>query len=175
MMRYLLPVCVFLILVAFLAIGLYRDPSLVPSPLINKPAPDFTLPQLQNPFRKLSERDLTGKVSLVNVWASWCGACYQEHPVLVALARSKQVLIYGLNWKDQRAPAMKWLESYGNPYAAVAFDEYGKVGINWGVYGAPETFVVDRHGIIRYKQIGPLTADDLENTILPLIKRLQEG
>ena len=123
----------------------------------------------------LTKSDLKGKVSLVNVWASWCDACYQEHPVLVALARSRQVSIYGLNWKDQRAAAMKWLQDYGNPYAAVAFDESGKAGINWGVYGAPETFVLDRRGIIRYKYIGPLTVDVLKQTILPLIDRLQEG
>ncbi|MDQ4147887.1 MAG: DsbE family thiol:disulfide interchange protein [Pseudomonadota bacterium] len=175
MIRYLLPASVFMSLVVFLAIGLHRDPTLVPSPLIGKPAPDFRLPRLQEPTRMLTKSDLKGKVSLINVWATWCGACYQEHPVLLALARSRQVSIYGLNWKDQRVPAMKWLEDYGNPYTAVAFDKSGKVGIDWGVYGAPETFVVDRYGIIRYKYIGPLTADILKQTILPLIDRLREG
>jgi cytochrome c biogenesis protein CcmG/thiol:disulfide interchange protein DsbE len=175
MIRYLVPASLFVVLVGFLAVGLYLDPSRVPSPLIGKPAPAFTLPLLRNSARILSNQDLTGEVSLVNVWASWCGGCYQEHPVLIALAQSGQVPIYGLNYKDQRAKATEWLEQYGDPYAAVAFDGKGRVAIDWGVYGAPETFVIDKRGIIRYKHIGPLTAQVLRDTILPLVKRLQEG
>jgi cytochrome c biogenesis protein CcmG/thiol:disulfide interchange protein DsbE len=175
MFRYLLPASLFAVLLVFLAAGLYLDPSRVPSPLIDKPAPEFTLPLLKDPARTFSAQDLTGEVSLVNVWATWCGGCYEEHPVLVALARSKIVPIYGLNYKDQRAAANEWLKQYGDPYAAVAFDKDGQVAIDWGVYGAPETFVVDEQGIIRYKHIGPLTADDLQNTILPLLDRLRRG
>ncbi len=175
MIRYLLPATVFVVLVVFLAVGLNRDPTRVPSPLIDKPAPTFALPLLKNPDQTLTHRDLQGEVSLINVWASWCGGCYEEHPILVALARSHQVPIYGLNYKDQRAKAMEWLEEYGDPYAAIAFDENGRVAIDWGVYGAPETFVVDRQGIIRYKHIGPLTAEVVQDTILPLVSRLQDG
>jgi cytochrome c biogenesis protein CcmG/thiol:disulfide interchange protein DsbE len=175
MLRYLLPAAAFVVLVVFLGIGLKLDPSLVPSPLIDKPAPAFTLPQLKDPGLSFSHRDLQGEVSLVNVWATWCGACYQEHPVLVDLAGSKQVPIYGLNLKDQRAAAIKWLETYGNPYTAIAFDKQGRVAIDWGVYGAPETFVVDAKGVIRYKHIGPLTAEVLQKTILPLVSRLRKS
>ncbi|MGH8503870.1 MAG: DsbE family thiol:disulfide interchange protein [Gammaproteobacteria bacterium] len=175
MIRYLLPAALFGVLVVFLSVGLNRDPSTVPSPLIGKPAPAFTLPQLKDPERTFTNHDLTGDVSLVNVWATWCAACYDEHPVLVELARSGQVPIYGLNLKDQRAAARRWLRELGDPYAAIAFDADGRVAIDWGVYGAPETFVVDKQGIIRYKHIGPLTADVLTQTILPLVRRLREG
>jgi cytochrome c biogenesis protein CcmG/thiol:disulfide interchange protein DsbE len=175
MARYLLPVLLFAVLVVFLASGLYRDPSLVPSPLIDKPAPMFTLPRLEEPDRTFSTEELQGKVSLFNVWATWCAGCYEEHPVLVALAESRAVPIYGLNLKDQREAALNWLEQYGDPYTAVAFDQAGSVAIDWGVYGAPETFVVDQNGIIRYKHIGPLTAEDVQNTLLPLVERLREA
>ena len=175
MIRYLLPAALFGVLVVFLSVGLNRDPSTVPSPLIGKPAPAFTLPQLKDPAQTFTNHDLTGDVSLVNVWATWCAACYDEHPVLVELARSGQVPIYGLNLKDQRPAARRWLRELGDPYAAIAFDEDGRVAIDWGVYGAPETFVVDKQGIIRYKHIGPLTADVLTQTILPLVRRLREG
>jgi cytochrome c biogenesis protein CcmG, thiol:disulfide interchange protein DsbE len=174
-MRYLWLPIVFVVLVVFLAIGLNRDPSRVPSPLIDKPAPEFTLPRLEEPARMLSTRDLKGEVSLLNVWATWCGGCYQEHPVLVELARSGQVPIYGLNYKDQRTKAKGWLQEYGNPYEAIAFDEDGRVAIDWGVYGAPETFVLDANGIVRYKHIGPLTPKDVQQTIIPLVRRLREG
>lgn len=175
MIRYLLPATLFVVLVSFLAIGLNRDPSRVPSPLIDKPAPEFALPLLKDATETFSNRDLRGEVSLVNVWATWCGGCYQEHPVLVELARSRYVPIYGLNYKDQRAKAKVWLREYGDPYQAIAFDEEGRVAIDWGVYGAPETFVVDARGIIRYKHIGPLTVRALRSTILPLVDRLREG
>lgn len=175
MLRYLLPAVVFVVLVAFLAVGLSLDPSRVPSPLIGKPAPEFALPLLQDASNTFSNDDLKGEVSLVNVWATWCVACYEEHPVLVALAQSGQVPIYGLNFKDRRAAAMEWLREYGDPYAATAFDKDGRVAIDWGVYGAPETFVVDAQGIVRYKHIGPLTVEDVQQTILPLVNRLREG
>jgi cytochrome c biogenesis protein CcmG/thiol:disulfide interchange protein DsbE len=173
MIRYLLPAALFVVLVGFLAIGLNRDPSRVPSPLIDKPAPEFALPQLKDAGQTFSSRDLKGEVSLVNVWATWCGGCYQEHPVLVELAESRFVPIYGLNYKDERVKAKAWLRKYGDPYRAIAFDEDGRVAIDWGVYGAPETFVVDARGIVRYKHIGPLTTKDLQNTILPLVERLR--
>src|SRR5680860_333239 len=175
MIRYLLPAALFAVLVVFLGLGLNRDPSMVPSPLIDKPAPAFSLPQLKHPARMFTSHDLRGDVSLVNVWATWCVACYGEHPVLVALARIVQVPIYGLNLKDKRPAAKRWLRELGDPYAAIAFDEDGRVAIDWGVYGAPETFVVDAKGIIRYKHIGPLTAEVLTDTILPLVRRLREG
>jgi cytochrome c biogenesis protein CcmG/thiol:disulfide interchange protein DsbE len=143
MTRYLLPAGVFIVLLGFLAIGLKLDPSRVPSPLIDKAAPRFALPLLQDQSKTLSERDLQGKVSLVNVWASWCAGCYEEHPVLVALAQSERVPIYGLNYKDTRLAANEWLKEYGNPSTAIGFDEDGRAAIDWGVYGAPETFVVD--------------------------------
>ncbi|MBA2410035.1 MAG: DsbE family thiol:disulfide interchange protein [Gammaproteobacteria bacterium] len=175
MLRYLLPAALFAVLVVFLGLGLNRDPSMVPSPLIDKPAPAFSLPHLKHPAQRFTHRDLRGNVSLVNVWATWCVACYGEHPVLVALARSGQVPIYGLNLKDKRPAAIRWLRELGDPYAAIAFDADGRVAIDWGVYGAPETFVVDSGGIIRYKHIGPLTAEVLTETILPLVRRLREG
>ncbi len=173
MIRYLFPAALFMVLVGFLAVGLNRDPSRVPSPLIDKPAPKFALPLLRNAEQTFSNRDLEGEVSLVNVWATWCGGCFQEHPVLVELAATRYVPIYGLNYKDERVKAKAWLRRYGDPYQAVAFDEDGRVAIDWGVYGAPETFVVDARGIVRYKHIGPLTAKDLQSTILPLVERLR--
>lgn len=172
-MRYLLPLAVFLVLVVFLGIGLTLDPREVPSPFIGKPAPAFTLPQVADPAKTLSPEDLKGQVYLFNVWASWCVSCREEHPVLLELARRRVVTVYGLNYKDERADAEAWLERFGNPYAASAFDADGRVGIDWGVYGVPETFVVDRQGIIRYKQTGPLTQEIVENKLLPLIRQLQ--
>lgn len=173
MLRYLVPLGVFAMLVAVLAIGLNRNPRLIPSPLIGKPAPQFSLPQLAHPKRMLSRKDLLGKVTLFNVWASWCVSCRDEASVLDALSKRKIVPIYGLNYKDQRASALEWLKVFGNPYVVNAFDHKGNVAINWGVYGVPETFVVDAKGIIRYKQIGPVTPEVLRNKILPLVRRLQ--
>lgn len=172
MLKYLVPVILFFVLVCFLYIGLYKDPSEVPSPLIGKPAPQFSLPTLNN-SNTFTEKEFVGKVSILNVWATWCYACKQEHPVLNELAGRKVVPIYGLNYKDNASDANQYLEKYGNPFAANAFDESGRVGIEWGVYGAPETFLIDKKGIIRYKHIGPLTYDDVEKTILPKIRQLQ--
>ncbi|MEW6353016.1 MAG: DsbE family thiol:disulfide interchange protein [Pseudomonadota bacterium] len=173
MIRYLIPLGIFIVLVGFLARGLMLNPHEVPSPLIGKPAPDFMLPQVQDAAQQLGRKDLLGKVTLLNVWASWCVACRQEHPLLVDLARSGAVNIYGLNYKDKREDAQRWLAQFGNPYVASAFDESGKVGIDYGVYGVPETYVIDRAGVIRHKVIGPLTPESLEKEVLPLIRKLQ--
>lgn len=171
--RPLIPLGIFAALVALLWAGLYLNPREVPSPLIGKPAPEFVLPQLQDATRQVGSKDLLGKVTLLNVWASWCAACREEHPLLVALARTGRVNIYGLNYKDTRQDALRWLNDLGNPYLVSAFDEQGNVGIDYGVYGVPETYVIDRAGIIRYKVIGPLTEENLRTTVLPLVKELE--
>jgi cytochrome c biogenesis protein CcmG, thiol:disulfide interchange protein DsbE len=172
MKRFLLPFGIFLMLLVFLAVGLTLKPSEVPSPLIGKPAPAFELPRLQDPARTLSPNDLRGKVWILNVWASWCVSCRDEHPLLVNLAKSGVVPIYGLNYKDRRDDALAWLARFGNPYAASVSDAEGKVGIDYGVYGVPETYIVDDRGMIRHKHIGPITPEVLEAKILPLVKEL---
>lgn len=172
MKRYFLPLAVFAVLTAFLGYGLTLDPREVPSPLIDRPAPAFRLPQLDQPTRVVVPADLQGRVWLLNVWASWCVACRQEHPVLVSLAKSGAVPIYGLNYKDQRADALTWLDRFGNPYQWSMLDADGRVGIDYGVYGVPETFLIDKQGIIRYKQIGPLTDEILARKIIPMARRL---
>ncbi len=173
MKRFLIPLALFVVLAVFLGIGLNRDPSVVPSPLVGKAAPDFSLPQLevQTPF---SPKEMAGKVWLFNVWATWCGPCRQEHPVLVEFANAHLAPLIGLNYKDQRSAATEWLNRYGNPYAVTAVDADGRVGIDYGVYGVPETYVIDKAGIIRFKQIGPVTREVLQNKIVPLIKELQK-
>jgi cytochrome c biogenesis protein CcmG, thiol:disulfide interchange protein DsbE len=170
--RYLLPLALAAVLFGFLYAGLGLKPREVPSPLIGKPAPAFVLPRLDAPEQRLSVQDMQGKVWLLNVWASWCVACRIEHPLLVELAASGAVPIYGLNYKDQREDALAWLERHGNPYIASLADREGLVGIDFGVYGVPETFVIDKRGIIRHKHIGPVTPDVLRDTILPLVKKL---
>ena len=172
-MRFAVPLGLFAILVVILAIGLTLDPRRVPSPLIDKPAPEIDLPKLHTPGNILRKSDLAGRVVLLNVWASWCGACRVEHPLLIELARSNTVEIVGLNYKDKRGAALQWLQELGDPYTVSAFDEKGHVGLNFGVYGVPETFVIDAAGVIRYKHIGPISADQLRDTILPLIQRLR--
>ncbi len=172
-MRFLIPLAVFVIMVIFLAVGLTLDPREVPSPLIGKPAPGFSLPQVADAGKTLAPADFRGQVALVNVWASWCVSCRQEHPVLLQLARRGIVPIYGLNYKDRRDAAQSWLNQYGDPYAASAFDADGRTGIDWGVYGVPETFVIDKAGLIRHKHTGPVTAETLEKDILPLVRQLQ--
>jgi cytochrome c biogenesis protein CcmG/thiol:disulfide interchange protein DsbE len=174
-LRYLVPLAIFFVLVAFLYRGLSLDPKRVPSPLVGKPMPEFSLPRLQDPAATLSDADLRGKVSILNIWATWCVSCRAEHEVLLRLAKSDKVDIYGLNYKDERPKAKQWLVQLGDPYVANAFDEDGRTGIDWGVYGAPETFIMDREGIIRHKHIGPLTVDALNNEILPLIAELQSN
>lgn len=172
-LRYLVPLLAFLSLAALLYKGLGIDPKRVPSPLIDKPAPAFDLPRLKQPQQSLSNTDFKGKVSLFNVWATWCVACRQEHPLLVQLSKLG-VPIYGLNYKDQRPAAEQWLQRFGDPYVANAFDAEGRVGIDWGVYGTPETFVIDKQGVIRHKIIGPLTRGAIEKEILPLVEKLRE-
>jgi cytochrome c biogenesis protein CcmG/thiol:disulfide interchange protein DsbE len=171
MKRFVIPLVVFGALVVFLAIGLTRDPREVPSPFIGKSAPAFSLATLADPARVLTPADLRGKVWLLNVWASWCVACRQEHPLLVEFSRSNRVPIIGLDYKDKRDDAVAWLARFGNPYAASIVDADGRTGIEYGVYGVPETFLIDREGVIRYKRIGPLTAEALRDEVLPLIRR----
>lgn len=173
-LRPFIPLIIFLVMAAFLGIGLTLDPREVPSPLIDKASPAFTLPQLHAADKTLSHADFVGKVSLFNVWASWCAACRQEHGFLLELSKQNILPIYGLNYKDKRADAKRWLLQYGgDPYVASAHDLSGRVGIDWGVYGVPETFIIDKKGTIRYKQIGPLNYQDWTETILPIIKQLQ--
>ena len=175
MWRYLAPLGLFIVLVVFLSIGLKLDPREVPSPLINKPAPAFTLPELHQPQQMVSPADFKGKVWLLNVWASWCVSCRAEHPVLNQMARTSQVPILGLNYKDGRDVAQQWLRQRGDPYTVSAFDEDGRAGIDWGVYGAPETFLIDADGIIRYKLIGPLTPEIWKQEFIPRIKKAISG
>lgn len=170
--RGLVPLVVFVVMAGFLWVGLKLDPREVPSPLINKPAPDFSLPRLDAPDAKLSPADLRGQVWLFNVWASWCVSCRQEHPLLVRLAETGEVPIYGLNYKDDIPAAMDWLARFGNPYTSSVVDADGRVGIDYGVYGVPETYLIDKEGTIRFKQIGPLTPVVIEKTILPLVREL---
>lgn len=173
MNRFLIPLGIFIVLVGFLAIGLKLDPREVPSPLVGKPAPDFRLALLSDPARQMSPADLRGKVWLFNVWASWCASCRQEHELLLDLSKQGGVLIYGMDYKDQPGDAQAVLDRYGNPYVETVVDLDGRTGINYGVYGVPETYLIDRNGIIRYKHTGPLTEEVLDKKILPLVKELQ--
>src|ERR1041385_9549068 len=174
MPRFLIPLVLFIILVVFLAVGLGHDPHEVPSPLINKPAPAFQLAQLKDPARSFSASEMRGKVWILNVWASWCVTCRDEHPLLLDYARSHAVPIYGLNYKDKREDALAWLNELGDPYTLSVSDTDGLVAIDYGVYGAPETYLIDRNGVIRFKQIGPVTPDVWQNTILPMVKDLNK-
>ncbi len=167
------PFVAFVVLAIFLYIGLGLNPREVPSPLINKPAPNFNLPQLHDPSKQLSSQDMRGQVWLLNVWASWCVSCREEHPVLVELAKHNIVPIIGLDYKDKNEDGEAWLRNGGNPYTLVATDADGRVGIDYGVYGVPETYVIDKQGVIRYKQIGAVTHESLREKILPLIAELQ--
>jgi cytochrome c biogenesis protein CcmG, thiol:disulfide interchange protein DsbE len=171
---YLIPLTIFLLLVVFLGFGLTRDPREVPSPLINKPAPAFQLAQLQDPAKTFSAQELRGKVWLLNVWASWCIPCREEHPMLLDLSRAQTIPIYGLDYKDRREDGIALLNELGNPYIVSVSDLDGRVGIDYGVYGVPETYLIDRQGIIRFKQIGPITPEVLEQKILPLYKELNK-
>lgn len=174
MKRFLLPFVIFAVVVGFLAVGLTLNPREVPSPLVGKSVPDFSLPQLHDPDKVFSPKDMLGQVWLFNVWASWCGGCREEHPVLMKLAKAGEAPIYGMDYKDRRDEALMWLRRHGNPYPLTAVDESGRVGIDYGVYGVPETYVIDKAGIIRYKQIGPLDEDTLRQKIIPLIRDLQK-
>ncbi len=174
-LKFLVPLALFLALAVFFAVGLNRDPRTVPSPFIGKAAPTFRLEQLHQPKLAFVPEDMRGKVWMLNVWASWCVSCRVEHPLLVEMARQKLVPIVGLNYKDEPAAGMRWLAQLGDPYNVSVVDRDGRVGIDWGVYGVPETFVVDKSGVIRYKQIGPLTVEALEKKILPLVRDLQKS
>lgn len=171
-MRYLLPLAIFLLIAFLLWRGLALDPRAVPSPLVGKPAPAFSVPLLSDPSQTLSTTALRGQVYLLNVWGSWCVSCREEHPVLVELAQRKALPIYGLNWKDKYEDAVAWLQRFGDPYVASGVDRDGRVAIDFGVYGAPETYLIDREGVIRFKHTGPLTRRVLEETILPLAASL---
>jgi cytochrome c biogenesis protein CcmG/thiol:disulfide interchange protein DsbE len=175
MNRYLLPLGIFLALLLLLGVGLSLDPREVPSPLIGKAAPQFELPRLHDPAKTFSPKDMAGKVWVLNVWASWCVACREEHPVLSEFAKSGLVPVFGLNYKDQRADALAWLKRFGDPYQVSLADTDGRVGIDYGVYGVPETYVIDKQGVIRYKRIGPVTPDILQKTMIPLIRELDRG
>lgn len=180
MSRYLLPLGAFLVLALFLGVGLRKDPHDVPSPLIGKAAPAFALDTLpmnghdaqQGPAR-ISSADMVGKAWLLNVWASWCGSCREEHAFLLELAKESSVPIVGLDYKDQRVDARQMLQQAGNPYQRVAFDGDGRVGIDYGVYGVPETYLIDARGVVRYKQTGPMTRQVWEQKMLPLLKESQ--
>jgi cytochrome c biogenesis protein CcmG/thiol:disulfide interchange protein DsbE len=172
MKRFLIPLGIFLALAIFLGVGLKLNPREVPSPLIDKPAPDFALASLASPDKIVRKQDMLGKVWLFNVWASWCVSCRAEHPVLIDYAQRKQVPLIGLNYKDERNDGLRWLQQGGNPYDDSVYDIEGRTGIDYGVYGVPETFVIDKQGVIRYKHIGPLTPEVLQSTIEPLLRKL---
>lgn len=172
--KLILPVIVFGLLVYFLWQGLQYNPHIIPSPFIGKRIPDFKSQTLANPNHSISNNDLSGKVILLNVFATWCYACRAEHSVLMDIHNSGEVAVYGLNYKDKRTLAKQVLKKYGNPYNKVIYDPSGKVGINLGVYGTPETFIIDRRGIIRYKYIGPISPNEWQDDILPKVKQLRE-
>lgn len=171
--RFVLPLGVFLVLVVLLGVGLTLNPREVPSPLVGKPAPQFELPLLHAADRTFSPKAMLGKVWMLNVWASWCVSCRHEHPVLMELARTGALPVYGLNYKDGRQEGIAWLNRYGDPYRLSAYDAKGAVGIDYGVYGVPESYVIDKRGVIRYKQIGIVTPDVLRMKILPLVRELE--
>lgn len=169
------PLALFAAIAVFLAIGLTRDPRIVPSPLIGKHVPAFSLPPVLWRSRGLASGDLEGQVSLVNVFASWCVACRDEHPLLMQISREGVVPVHGLNYKDRPTDAARWLDEMGDPYTRTGADVDGRVAIDWGVYGVPETFVIDAQGRIAYKQIGPITPAVWNETMLPLIRSLQRA
>lgn len=176
MKRFLLPLGLFLALASTLALGLKQgDPQDLPSPLVGKPAPAFTLTQLEDPAKSFSPQNLKGQVWLLNVWASWCTSCRKEHPLLVEFAKQGVVPIIGFNYEDQRDAGRQWLTQHGNPYQLTAFDADGRVGMDLGVIGVPETFVIDKQGRIRFKFTGPITPEQLKDTLLPLLQELKRG
>ncbi|SFV17439.1 DsbE family thiol:disulfide interchange protein [Pseudoduganella namucuonensis] len=175
MKRFAWPLGIFLVLVAFLGVGLRLKPQEIPSPLIEKAAPLFTLPRVEDESRRFESKEMLGKVWLLNVWASWCGPCRKEHPVLVDFARLGVAPVVGLNYTDKRDESGKWLVEHGNPYLVSAFDGDGKVGMEYGVYGVPETFVIDKQGRIRHKHVGPITQEVVREKLLPLVQELNRG
>lgn len=173
MLKYLTPLALFIVMAVFLALGLKLNPRDIPSPLINLPAPNFALPVLTNASQTLKNDEMLGEVWLLNVWASWCVSCRSEHPVFNQLASKKVVSIVGLNYKDEPMAAKQWLAQLGNPYNVSIMDQEGRTGIDYGVYGVPETFVIDKKGIIRYKHTGPVSVKDVQEILLPLINQLK--
>lgn len=173
--KFLLPAAAFAILVGFFVVGLHQDPGRIPSPLVGKPAPEFSLESLGDPAWKVGTRDYAGRAWLLNVWATWCVGCRDEHEALLAIARGNRVPIVGLNWRDERALALRWLDQLGNPYVSVAYDPDGRTAIDYGVYGAPETFLIGADGRILWKHIGPLTAEIWEREFLPLLPATKAG
>lgn len=171
-MRFILPLGIFILMVGLLGFGLTLDPKKIPSPLIDKPAPDFSLSSLYAPEEKLSAKDFLGQVWVLNVWASWCVACRAEHVIITDLANRNMVEVVGLNYKDQPEDGRRWLKQFGNPYSKILMDNDGRVGIDWGVYGVPETFIIGKDGRIKYKHIGPVTKESLESEIVPALKEL---
>ena len=171
MLKYLVPIGVFAVLVGFLYFGLGRDKETLPSPLIGKPAPVFELPRLDDPSKLFSNRELAGKPYVLNVWGSWCIGCRQEHGALLEIARRGEVPMIGMDWNDDRDQALQWLQRLGNPYVINAFDGEGRVAIDWGVYGAPETFLVGADGTVLKKQTGPITVEVWEQEFVPLLPR----
>ena len=176
-MRRFLPFAVFIGMLGLFGFGIWwnswHDARYVPSPLIDKPAPAFTLQSLKDPNQTLTRDILLGQVSLVNVWASWCPSCREEHPELMRIARETDIQVIGFDWKDNRPDALAMLQELGNPYAEILYDPDNRSGIDWGVYGAPETFIVDQDGIIRYKHVGPVSPEVWGNTLAPIIERLR--
>jgi len=173
--KFLVPLAIFFVLAGFLAYGLTLNPREVPSPLVGKPAPDFSLPRLDKPDERFGLADMRGQVFLLNVWASWCVSCRQEHPLLVQMKRQGVVPVVGLNYKDARADALEWLREGGNPYSANVMDADGRIGIEYGVYGTPETFLIDGEGIIRYKHIGRMNAGVVRDVLMPRIAELSRA
>jgi cytochrome c biogenesis protein CcmG/thiol:disulfide interchange protein DsbE len=175
MKKFLIPIGLFALLGILLAYGLRLDPRKIPSPLVDKPLPAFSLPTLHDARKTLANTDFHGKVVLINVWASWCTACKQEHPVLMRMAGEKRLPIIGLNYKDERDKALAVLKAEGDPYDVSLVDADGRVGLDWGVYGVPETFVVDKSGVIRHKHIGPITPEVWQDQLLPLVAKLSSS
>jgi cytochrome c biogenesis protein CcmG/thiol:disulfide interchange protein DsbE len=175
MKKFAIPIALFAALGLLLAYGLKLDPRRIPSPLVDKPLPLFSLPTVADPKRIVTNESLKGRVYLLNVWASWCAACRQEHPLLNELSRAKAVTLIGLNYKDKRDDALGWLGALGNPYEMSLMDGDGRIGVELGVYGVPETFVIDKTGVIRYKQIGPITLEDWQNKLQPLLRELERS
>jgi cytochrome c biogenesis protein CcmG/thiol:disulfide interchange protein DsbE len=171
MTRYIVPIVVFVVMIGVFSVGLNKDPTVLPSPYIGKAAPSFDLPQLEDPDRRVSNDDLAGQTVLVNVWATWCVGCREEHHFLLQLSRDNVIPIFGINWRDQRPEAQRWLTQLGDPYVASGFDEDGKAGIDWGVYGAPETFLVAADGTVLYKYLGPLSKQAWEEEFEPRIRQ----
>lgn len=171
---FVIPLLLFVALAGYLGYGLTRDSRIIPSTLIDKPAPEFDLPPLLPGGQGLKTADLKGQVSLVNVFASWCVPCRAEHPIWAKVAKDEKLPIYGINWKDKREQARAWIEELGNPYARIGFDPDNEAGIEWGIYGVPETYVIDRDGRVRFKYVGPVFEETLKDTILPLVRHLRE-